>query len=99
MLTKKAREVQSKYTDVIEAGGSVLLALVLCIGSIAIAVGMVLAIYWLFWQVWIFVIPQIFTAAPAVVTNPSFWTFAGSVLLINWVRRMLFGPKVVRKDG
>jgi hypothetical protein len=57
--------------------------------------GMVLGVYWLLWQLWCWVMPQLWTTGPENFVRPGFWLFAAAWFLLMAVGRGVFGG---RKD-
>ena len=51
----------------------------------------VIAIWWLFWKLWLWVIPQIWDDAPEKIAHPSFWLFVGIIFLISFIGKLLKG--------
>lgn len=58
---------------------------------ILLIVGVVLGIYWLLWHLWLWVLPQIWPAGPAVFINPGYWLFSGAWFLFMMLGKGLFG--------
>lgn len=55
-----------------------------------IAVLIAFGLYWLIWQLWMFVVPAICTSCAENVTTPDYWVFVGGLVLINIIGSMLF---------
>ena len=62
---------------------------------LAIALPVILGLYWLFWQLWLWVVPQFFPNASEAIKHPIYWMFVGMVFLVCFISRLLFGS---RKD-
>jgi hypothetical protein len=48
-------------------------------------VPVVLGVYWLIWQFYMWVIAGLWPTAPIAVREPGYWYFVGALLLIFWV--------------
>ena len=55
------------------------------------ALGLVLALYYGLWQVWLHVIPTVWVTVPAELANIGFWTFLGAIVLIQFIFNLLTG--------
>lgn len=58
---------------------------VLIVGLFSAIAALGLGVYWLIWQLWIWVLPQIWVGGPESFTSPSFWPFAGLWFLMSLV--------------
>lgn len=50
-----------------------------------------LPIYFVLWEVWIHLLPVVWPTGPEQFIHPGFWIFSGCVLLLGWLRGLLFG--------
>jgi len=57
---------------------------------VAIAVGLVLGIYWVFWSLWCWVLPQVWADGPENLIRPGYWLFVACVILLSFVGGVLF---------
>jgi hypothetical protein len=57
----------------------------------AAIIGLILGIYWLFWQLWMYVLTQF--GAPDKVANPSYWLFVCLCMLLSFVGGLFRGNK------
>ena len=64
---------------------------VLLAGFVALVAGIALGVYWCIWQLWIWVLPQIWVGGPEPFTSPAFWTFAGMWFLMTLVLKAIRG--------
>jgi hypothetical protein len=56
----------------------------------AAIVALVLGLWWLFWALWTWVLPQIWPNGPDAIVRPSYWLFVGCLLLASLIGRLLF---------
>ena len=59
------------------------------IGGICILL-LVLGIYWLIWQLWIYVLGEFWPHGPVTIISPDYWAFVGCIFLLNIVGGILF---------
>lgn len=58
---------------------------------IAFVAGAVLGVWWLFWSLWCWVMPQVWASGPEGIITPGYWLFVGVLLLLGFVGRTIFG--------
>lgn len=56
----------------------------------SIIVGLLLAIWWFFWALWTWVLPQIWPTGPETLIRPGYWLFVGCLLLLGFIGKLLF---------
>lgn len=86
-------KLKRKGKAFVEAGAPASVVVLLVVAFIALGIGLMLGIYWVFWSLWIFVIPQLFPTAPEVIQAPSYWLFVTTGILMSWLRKVIFGSK------
>jgi len=74
------------------------LIVVLIVSIIVTIVGIILGVYWLFWSLWCFVLPQIWPTGPKNFIEPSYWLFVGTAILVSWVARIFKGESTVKVE-
>lgn len=57
------------------------------------ATATLMGIWWLFWMLWCWVLPQVYPTGPAGLLAPSYKLFVGCLLISSLVGRVLFGRK------
>lgn len=62
----------------------------LVIICIAVALGLLLGIWWLIWLLWCWVMPQLWSTGPEVIISPDYWLFCGAWLLASLIGNALF---------
>lgn len=65
---------------------------------IGIVVSCVLGLYWLFWKLWCWVVPQLFTSISPNIAHPSYWLFVGALLILGFIGNAIFGNKTSSKE-
>jgi len=53
-------------------------------------IAVILGCYWLAWQLWCYVVPQIWVTGPANLVRPGFWFFVACAFLLSWIGRRIF---------
>lgn len=59
--------------------------------TIAIVATGLLGIWWLFWHLWAFVMPQVWPAGPSALIHPGYWLFCAEWTLFVLLCRVLRG--------
>lgn len=62
-------------------------------GFVAFAAGLVMALWWLGWQLWMFVVGSFFPGAPDHIARPSYWAFAAAWTLLGFIGTAIFGRR------
>jgi len=52
---------------------------------LALATGIVLGLDWLFWNLWLYVLQNVWPEGPAWFVRPGFWLFVGESVLLSFV--------------
>ena len=52
-----------------------------------------LGIYFLFWLLWVWVLPQLWPTGPAAFIEPGYWLFVGVGILLGFVVSFFRGKK------
>jgi hypothetical protein len=58
-----------------------------------ILVPIVLGIYWLFWCLWTWVLPQLWPHGPQAFIEPGYWLFVGMLFLVSMIGRLFWSSK------
>lgn len=78
----------------------ILLALAVGLLSIGAGVAVVLGILWGIWQLWMFVIPELFIQAPEGFKYPGYWLFVSCIVLFKCLKFTVFGyPTTTVKEN
>lgn len=56
-----------------------------------VMIAIVLGIWWLMWQLWTWVLPQIWPTGPDAIVRPGYWLWVGMSLVAGIIGRTLFG--------
>lgn len=64
-------------------------AIVAALLGLSLAVGVVLAIDWVIWQAWLYVLPALWPFGPRSLLYPDFWVFAIAFFLLGCIGRAL----------
>ena len=48
---------------------------------LGVAIALVLGIWWIFWSIWTWALPQLWPTGPEAVIRPSYWLFAALIVL------------------
>jgi hypothetical protein len=62
--------------------------------AVVIFVPLLMGIWWLFWKLWLFVLPAVWADGPKNLIHPSYWLFVGIWVLLGLVASMFRGGKV-----
>ncbi len=57
----------------------------------AAVVGTALGLWWIMWQIWMYVVPVIAATSPLGFQKPDFGIFIGCFLIAAWVRKFIRG--------
>lgn len=63
------------------------------VGFVALLVGLLLGVWWLGWQLWMFVVGAFFPGAPDHVARPGYWAFAAAWVLLVLIGTAIFGRR------
>lgn len=56
-----------------------------------IVLPLVLAIFWILWSLYLWIIPQLWPDAPSNILHPSYWLFIAVWTFVGWFCRSAFG--------
>ena len=61
------------------------------IAAVAVAVPVVLAVFWLLWMLWCAVMPALWPTGPQQLIQPNYWLFVGAWILARFLGGAIFG--------
>ena len=61
--------------------------------ALAVALAIVFGMLWLFWHLWLFVVPAIYSTGPENFIRPGYWLFCAGIVLVVIVVRLIRGGR------